>query len=62
MTWFVALGLAVLITAVAAITGVKPKGTRHVAGTRLMGMARLILLAVLIILAYLAFRGRSGGQ
>ena len=55
------LGLAVLITAVAAITGIKPKGTRHVAHTRLMGMARLVLLALAIILAYLAFRARSGG-
>ena len=55
------LYLAVLITAIAAITGLKPKGTRHVAHTRLMGMARLVLLAIVIIFAYLAFRARSGG-
>jgi hypothetical protein len=61
MTWFAWLGLAVLITAIAAVTGIKPKGTRHVANTRLMGMARLVLVAVVIILAYLAFRARSGG-
>jgi hypothetical protein len=30
MSWLAGLGLAVLITAVAAITGIKPKGTRHV--------------------------------
>jgi hypothetical protein len=61
MSWFAWLGLAVLITAVAAITGLKPKGTRHVAHTRLMGGARLALLAIVIILAYLAYRARSGG-
>ena len=60
MTWVGWLGLAVLITAVAAITGIKPKGTRHVAHTRLIGVARLVLLAVVIIFAYLAFRARSG--
>ena len=61
MTWFAWLGLAVLITGVAAVTGFKPKGTRHVAHTRLMGAARLVLLAIVIIFAYLAFRARSGG-
>ncbi len=61
MSWFAWLGLAVLITAIAAITGIKPKGTRHVARTRLMGGARLALLAIAIIIAYLVFRGRAGG-
>ena len=61
MSWLTWLGLAVLITAVAAITGIKPKGTRPVAHTRLMGGARLALLALVIILAYLAFRARPGG-
>ena len=61
MSWLAWLGLAVLITAVAAITGIKPKGTRHVARTRLMGVARLVLLAVVIIIAYLVFRARAGG-
>ena len=62
MSWFAWLGLAVLITAVAAITGIKPKGTRHIARTHLMGMARLVLLALAIILAYFAFRAYSGGM
>jgi hypothetical protein len=61
MTWLAWLGLAVLITAAAAITGIKPKGTRHVAHTRLMGVARLALLALVVIFAYLAFRARFGG-
>ena len=60
MSWLAWLGLAVLLTAAAAVTGIKPKGTRHVARTRLMGMARLALLALIIIFAYLAFRARSG--
>jgi hypothetical protein len=58
MTWLAWLGLAVLITAVAAVTGIKPKGTRHVAGTRLMGVARVALLIIVAIFAYLAFRAR----
>jgi hypothetical protein len=61
MTWFAWLGLAVLITAIAAITGIKPKGTRPVAHTSLMGVARLVLLAVVLIFLYLAVRARSGG-
>jgi hypothetical protein len=61
MSWLVWLGLAVLIAAVAAVTGIKPKGTRHVAGTRLMGAARVALLVIVVIIAYLVFRSRSGG-
>ncbi len=53
------LGLAVLIAVVAAVTGIKPKGTRHVARTRLMGAARLALLAVILIIVYVAFRSRA---
>ena len=60
MTWLVWLALAVLVTAFAAITGIKPTGTRHVAHTRLMGMARLALLVLIIIFAYLALRARFG--
>ena len=58
MTWLTWLIVAVVITAVAAVTGLKPKGGRPVARTHMMGMARLILLAVVIVLAYLAFRSR----
>jgi len=61
MSWLGWLGLAVIITVILAVTGIKPKGTRHVAHTHLMGMARLLLLAILIIVGYLAFRSRSGG-
>ena len=56
MSWLGWLGLVVIITGIAAVTGIKPKGTRHVAHTSLMGMARLVLLAAIIIVSYLAFR------
>jgi hypothetical protein len=61
MIWFGWLSLVVLITAFAAVTGFKAKGTRPVARTRLMGMARLALLAIGIVLAYVAFRAYSAG-
>ncbi len=61
MRWLGWLGLAVIITATLAVTGIKPKGTRHVAHTSLMWMARLALLVILISVGYLAFRVRSCG-
>ena len=59
MTWLGWLGLAVIITAIAAVTGIKPKGTQHLAHTRMIGMARFALLILAMILAYVAFRARS---
>lgn len=61
MSWLFWLLLAAIVTAFAAVTGVKPKGTRHVARTGLMGAARLALLVFVVIFAYMAFRARSGG-
>lgn len=61
MTWFVWLGLAVVVTAFAAVTGIKPKGTQHLARTRMMGVARIVLLIIAVLLGYIAFRVRSGG-
>lgn len=61
MTWLAWLGVVVVIVAIAAVTGFKPKATRHVARTRMMGGARIALLAILIIILYLAYRARSGG-
>lgn len=48
--------LAVIVAAVAAVTGIKPKGTRHVARTSLMGVARVFLLIIAIVLIYQAWR------
>ena len=61
MTWLAWLVLAVIITAIAAVTGIQPKGARPVAHTSLMGVARFALLGILIICAYLALRGRFSG-
>lgn len=56
MNWLVLLSLAAIIAVVAAVTGIKAKGTRPVAHTSMMGMARFLLVILAIILAYLAFR------
>jgi hypothetical protein len=61
MTWLAWLAVAVIIAAVAAVTGIQPKGTRPVARTHMMGAARVALLIIALIFAYLAFRGRTGG-
>lgn len=60
MNWIVWLGIAVVVAAIAAVTGIKPKGTRPVSHSRLMGVGRLFLLVIVIILAWVAFRARSG--
>ncbi len=56
MNWLVLLSIAGIIAALAAVTGIKAKGTRPVAHTSMMGMARFILVVLAIILAYVAFR------
>lgn len=61
MNWLVFLGIAVVVAAIAAVTGVKAKGTRPVSHTRMMGVGRIFLLVIVVIFAYLAFRARSGG-
>ena len=60
MNWAVWLVFAVVIAVVAAVTGIKPKGSRPVAHTRLMGVARVFLFVIVVILAYLAYRARGG--
>jgi uncharacterized membrane protein YecN with MAPEG domain len=59
MTWIFWLGLAVAIGVIAAVTGMKPSGTRPVSRTRLMGAARFVLIVVLLLFLYLAYRGYS---
>jgi hypothetical protein len=61
MNWLGWLGLAVILTAVVAVTGIQPKDARPVAHTRLMGMARVVLFGLVAIFVYLAFRAHSGG-
>ena len=60
MNWLVLLGMAVVLVALAAVTGIKPKGTRSVSHSRLMGMGRLALLAIAVIVVYVAFRAHAG--
>jgi small-conductance mechanosensitive channel len=61
MSWLVWLALAVIVAAIAAVTGAQPKGTRPVSGSHLMGVARFMLFLIVLVFAYLAFRARSGG-
>jgi hypothetical protein len=60
MNWMVWLGLAVVIAAIAAVTGAKPKGTRHVSHTRMMGVGRIALFAIVIIFAWMAYKAHGG--
>jgi hypothetical protein len=60
MNWIVWLSLAVVVTAIAAVTGLKPRGSRPVAHSRLMGVGRVVLVIMVVIFAVLAFRARSG--
>jgi hypothetical protein len=57
MSWIFWLGLAVAIGVIAAVTGMKPRGTRPVARTRLMGVARFVLIVMVLVFLYLAYRG-----
>jgi hypothetical protein len=59
MNWLTLLGIAVVVVAIAAVTGIKPRGTRPVAQSRMMGMARIALAVFIIVLIYLAVRARS---
>jgi hypothetical protein len=57
MSWIFWLGLAVVIGALAALTGLKPRGTKPVSNTRLMGVARFILVVMVLVFLYFAWRG-----
>ena len=56
MTWYTWLIVAAFVTALAAVTGIKPKGTRHVAHTSLMGAARVVLVLIVLLCLWLAIR------
>lgn len=58
MTWLSWLTVAVLIAAVAAVTGLRPRGTRPVARTQLMGVARMVLVVLALVVAYMVFTSR----
>jgi len=48
-----------VIGVIAAVTGIKARGTRPVARTRLMGVARFVLFVLVVLLLFLAYRGYS---
>jgi hypothetical protein len=48
--------LVVVVVAIAALTGLKPREGRHVARTQLMGVARVVLVLVLLAVGYLIYR------
>ncbi|HEX2252568.1 MAG TPA: hypothetical protein VHQ65_04810 [Thermoanaerobaculia bacterium] len=55
MSWLTLLIAAAVLVALAALTGIKPKGTRPVARTRMMTAARIVLLLIALVLAIAAF-------
>jgi len=58
MTWYTWLIAAALITALAAVFGLTPKGGRPVANTGLMTVARFVLVLVIVIVVYFAYLAR----
>ena len=60
MTWLFWLILAAVVVAIAALTGLQPKGTRSVSGTRMMGVGRVVLAAFVLIVAYAVYRAYAG--
>jgi len=58
MTWAFWLTVAVLVSVVFALFGLRPRGARRVANTRLMMVARIALLAAVAVLFYLFLKNR----
>jgi hypothetical protein len=56
VTWYTLLIAVMAVVAFAAVTGIKPKGTRPVARTGLMTGARVALAIFVLLLLYLAYR------
>jgi|GEM_PF-859102 len=62
MHWIVLLMIAVVLVAIAALTGAKPDAGRPVSRTKLMTVARVVLVVIALILlvaAYGAYRGAA---
>jgi hypothetical protein len=57
MTWLYWLMVAACIAVFAAVTGIKPRETRPVAGTHLMSVARVVLILIVAILVWFAVKG-----
>jgi len=61
MSWLTLLWIAAIVIALVAITGIKPRGTRHVARTHLMTAARVTLGIVAVVLVLIALGVFHGG-
>ncbi len=60
MSWLTWLALAVIVAGLAAMTGLKPRGTRQVARTDLMSVARVVLVLIVLILGAVAYYAGAG--
>jgi len=58
MSWLTVLWVVAILAALAAVTGIKPSGTRHVARTGLMSVARVVLGLMALVIAYFAYTSR----
>ena len=58
MSWLIVLWIVAILAALAAVTGIKPSGTRHVAHTGLMSVARVVLGLMALVIAYFAYTSR----
>lgn len=55
MTWLGLLALAVVLVAVTALLGARPRGGRPVGGTQLMTVGRVVALVLALLIAYVVF-------
>ncbi len=58
MSWVFFLTVAVVVGALFAVLGIKPRGARPVATSRMMAVARIVLVIVIALLLYMFLRGR----
>ena len=61
MNWSAWLTVAVLVSVLFAVFGLRPRGARPVANSRMMNAARIVLLIVVVVLFYFFIRSRPGG-
>jgi len=60
MSWAFWLTVAVAVSVLFAVFGLRPRGARPVASSKMMAVARVVLLVAVAVLLYLFLRSRSG--
>ena len=55
MTWLGVLAIAVVLVAVFALVGARPRGGRPVGGTQLMAVGRVVVLVMALVIAWVVF-------